>query len=141
MIDTNDHKIYLTPSEAYDLVVAALDVVADMSPGVYRRIRKEGSFSSRPGIAPMRLLALADALNAIRPGIVERVIYPPGSPAQVDIPTLLPEVRTKGAGPVKVHYLWAKHDGREYIAPLGSDAHLGPVWIDITDDPGPLERL
>jgi hypothetical protein len=59
----------LTPEEAYDLVVAALDVVTSVSPNVRRRIRA-GSYMSSPTIHQAKLLLLMDTLEKIRPGMV-----------------------------------------------------------------------
>lgn len=67
----------ITPQEAYALVIAALDVVGGVSPGVHARCRRDMAkrgYSAYPGIRPGDLVKLVDVLNALRPGMADRVI-------------------------------------------------------------------
>lgn len=69
----------LTPEEAYDIVVAALNIAAGISPRVHQRMRRDygpdgpgyGKFVT---VNPRALVALWDALDAARPGMVADVV-------------------------------------------------------------------
>ena len=67
----------LTPEQAYQLMIAALDVVGGISGGVHARIRRAvdtGKGTSYPTVPYERIVRLVDTLNTISPGIADRVI-------------------------------------------------------------------
>lgn len=74
----SEKKTYdLTGEEAYKLMVAALNVVSSPRKNVYQRIRRAHQTkvpTSNPSVYWEDFMGLANALNEISPGIVERTI-------------------------------------------------------------------
>lgn len=66
----------LTPAETYKLMIAALDVIGSPSKATSQRVRKgvaKGNLLSDPTIRGTAYAKLADVLDEISPGIVDRV--------------------------------------------------------------------
>lgn len=64
----------MTPEQAYTLTLAALELVASVSPNTYKRIRPQGAMAARPGVGPQALVRLVNVLNEIRPGMADDAI-------------------------------------------------------------------
>lgn len=59
-----------SPEDA--LMIAALDVIGSLSEANYRGLRKPNRIT-RPTVRIDAMIALADAVEAIRPGVVDRM--------------------------------------------------------------------
>lgn len=71
-------RIVLDPELAYEIVIAALDVVGSVSLGVHKRVDQaydRNEATSYPGVSPKHLVELRRALNKIGSGgIADKVI-------------------------------------------------------------------
>lgn len=68
----------LSPEEAYEVVLAALELCASVSPNVHKRLQvehdKDRRYFSRPGVGPETLVELRAVLNRVGDGMADRAI-------------------------------------------------------------------